>query len=386
MTGRGSNVEGVRRANLGAILRLVHHAGPISRAALTQHTGLNRSTVGDLVATLADGGLVEERDPDPTRRVGRPSPTVVPSDDVVGIAVNPEVDALEVGAVALGGTVRLRVRQEVDHVLSPDETASRVAAVVDEWRAGALREARILGAGVAVPGLVRASDGIVRNAPHLGWRDVDLAGAVQRESGLVTDVGNDASLGAVAEWLFGAARDHSDVVYLNGGASGIGGGVILRGASIGGAGGYAGEWGQNQPSLGVDGDRRVPGGVLEDEVNRARLLAAVGLPGGDDEALSGALAWASDEVAAEVERQRRVLQSTLANAANVLNPSMIVLGGFLADLRGIGTDAFDGGVRAQMLDAPAEELTVSAAALGRDRLLIGAAERVFERLVSDPLG
>ena len=121
-------------------------------------------------------------------------------------------------------------------------------------------------------------------------------------------------------------------------------------------------------------------------MNRARLLAAVGLPGGDDDALSGALAGASDEVAAEVERQRRVLQSTLANAANVLNPSMIVLGGFLADLRGIGTDAFDGGVRAQMLDAPAEELTVSAAALGRDRLLIGAAERVFERLVSDPLG
>ncbi|WP_119696895.1 ROK family transcriptional regulator [Microbacterium halotolerans] len=386
MTGRGSNVEGVRRANLGAILRLVHHEGSISRAALTQRTGLNRSTVGDLVATLADGGLVEERDPDPTRRVGRPSPTVVPSGGVIGIAVNPEVDALEVGAVALGGTVRLRVRQEVDHVLSPDETVSRVAAVVEEWQKGALREARILSVGVAVPGLVRASDGIVRNAPHLGWRDVDLTGAVQRETGLVTDVGNDASLGAVAEWLFGAARDHSDVVYLNGGASGIGGGVILRGASIGGSDGYAGEWGQNQPSLGVDSDRRVPGGVLEDEVNRGRLLAAVGLPGGDDDALSGALAAASDEVAAEVDRQRRILQSTLANAANVLNPSMIVLGGFLADLRGTDAEAFDGGVRAQMLDAPAEQLTVSAAALGRDRLLIGAAERVFERLVADPLG
>ena len=43
--GSGSNVEGVRRQNLGTILQLVHHAGPLSRAALTQRTGLNRSTI-----------------------------------------------------------------------------------------------------------------------------------------------------------------------------------------------------------------------------------------------------------------------------------------------------------------------------------------------------
>ncbi|WP_156762178.1 ROK family protein [Microbacterium karelineae] len=382
---RGSNVEGVRRANLGTVLRLVHHAGAISRAALTQQTGLNRSTIADLVVTLAGSDLVSEREPDPTRRVGRPSPVVVPSADVVAIAVNPEVDALEVGAVSLGGSVRLRVREEVGHLLTPDETASRVAAILDGWRAGPLRGARTIGVGAAVPGLVRASDGIVRNAPHLAWRDVDLARPIAEATGLDAAVGNDASLGAVAEWLFGAARDHHDVVYLNGGASGIGGGVILRGAGVGGAGGYAGEWGQNQPSLSVDGDRRAPGGVLEDEVNRSRLLAAVGLPGGDDEALASALAAAHDDVAEEVERQRRILQATLANAANVLNPSMIVLGGFLATLRGTAAEDFDAGVRAHMLEAPAENLEIRAAALGRDRLLIGAAERVFERVVADPL-
>ncbi len=382
---RGSNVEGVRRANLGTVLRLVHHAGAISRAALTQQTGLNRSTIADLVVTLASNDLVSEREPDPTRRVGRPSPVVVPSPDIVALAVNPEVDALEIGAVSLGGSVRLRVREEVTRLLTPDETASRVAAVVDEWRSGPLRGARIVGVGAAVPGLVRASDGIVRNAPHLRWHDVDFARALADATGLDATVGNDASLGAIAEWLFGAANEHQDVVYLNGGASGIGGGVILRGVSVSGAGGYAGEWGQNQPSLGVDGDRRVPGGVLEDEVNRGRLLAVVGLSGGDDAVLAGALGSARDQAADEVARQRRILQATLANAANVLNPSMIVLGGFLAALRGVAPGDFDEAVRGQMLAAPAEQLALCAAALGRDRLLIGAAEQVFERLVADPL-
>lgn len=378
--GSGSNVEGVRRQNLGTILRLVHHAGGLSRAALTGLTGLNRSTVGGLVVALAEKGLVTERESDPTRRVGRPSPTVVPSADVIAIAVNPEVDALEIGAVELGGSVRLRVRQEVDHLLTPEETARRVAAVVAAWRAGELATTWIVGAGVAVPGLVRADDGIVRNAPHLRWREVDLSSPIAESSGLETFIGNDASLGAIAEWLFGAAQEHSDIVYLNGGASGIGGGVILSGQSVGGAGGYAGEWGQNSPSIIDDADRRAPGGVLEDEVNRARLFEATGVR--DDRALAAALAAPRT---GEVARQRRILAASLANAANALNPSMIVLGGFLASLRGADPETFDDAVRAHMLEAPAEELTLRGAALGGDRLLIGAAERVFDRLIADPL-
>jgi predicted NBD/HSP70 family sugar kinase len=375
----GSNVEGVRRANLGAILRLVHHLGPLSRARLTADTGLNRSTIGGLVTTLAEHGLVREQDPDPTRRVGRPSPTVVPAEDVVAIAVNPEVDALEIGVVGFGGRVRSRVRIETDRVLSPEETAERIARTVAGW--DLLRGVRILGIGIALPGLVRAADRLVRNAPHLGWRDVDLAALVAARTGLPAEVGNDASLAALAEWVFGAARGHRNVVYLNGGARGIGGGAIVRGESLGGASGYAGEWGQNRPSIDDDADRCVPGGTLEDEVNRRRLFEAYGV--GDDAALA---AGVSRLLSAEASRQRRILASTLANAANTMNPSRIVLGGFLAALREADARAFDDSVRAQMLAAPAEDLTIAPAALGADRLLIGAAELVFERLLADPLG
>lgn len=375
----GSNVEGVRRANLGAILRLVHHVGPLSRAKLTVDTGLNRSTIGGLVTTLAEHGLVREQDPDPTRRVGRPSPTVVPADDVVAIAANPEVDALEVGIVGFGGRVLARTRIEADHLLTPEETAEQIAIAVAGW--GQLTRMRVLGVGIAVPGLVRAADRLVRNAPHLGWRDVDLAELVAARTGLPAEVGNDASLAAIAEWVFGAARGHSNAVYLNGGASGIGGGAILRGESLGGASGYAGEWGQNRPSIDDDADRCVPGGTFEDEVNRRRLFEAYGVA--DDAALAAGI---SRLLSAEASRQRRILASTLANAANTMNPSRIVLGGFLAALREADARAFDDSVRSQMLGEPAEDLTIAPAALGADRLLIGAAELVFERLLADPLG
>jgi predicted NBD/HSP70 family sugar kinase len=383
---RATSVEGVRRTNLGTVLRLVHHEGPRSRAVITAETGLNRSTVSDLVATLAGAGLVEERDPDPTRRVGRPSPIVAPTEDIVAIAVNPEVDALEVGAVTLGGRVRERARERVREGVTVDDVVTAVGRIVDEWRTGALRDARIVGGGAAVPGLVRASDGVVRLAPHLGWRDEDVAGRLADATGLTFEIGNDATLGARAERLFGAAREHADVIYLNGGASGIGGGLLVRGTMIGGADGYAGEWGQNRPAYLRESDRRIDHGVLEDEVNRARLLDAAGLAAADDAALARALANATDPgVRAEIDRQRRILAATLANAVNALNPSIIVLGGFLAMLHDHDPAGLLDVVRDQALAAPGENLEIRPAALGADRLLIGAAEAAFEPLLADPL-
>lgn len=386
MADRAAGVEGVRRANLGEVLRLVHQEGARSRATITAETGLNRSTVADLVTGLVTSGLVAEQLPDPTRRVGRPSPVVAANPDVIAIGVNPEVDAIEIGAISLGGGVRERARVELDSVLSVADAVAIIVRIVKKWQQGALERCRLVGVGVAVPGLVRAADGVVRLAPHLDWHDEDIATPLSEALGVPVAVDNDASLGARAERMFGAARDHGNVVYLNGGASGIGGGLILDGTLIRGAGGYAGEWGQTRPGIANESHRRTHDGVLEEEVSRARLLAAAKLVGGDDAALAAALADAGPTADEEVVRQRRVLAATIGNAANVLNPSMIVLGGFLGILRDSEPEVFDADVRVRSLAVAAEGLQIASAALGQDRLLIGAAESAFARLLAEPLG
>ena len=386
MTEQGRTVESVRRANLGSILGIVHREGPQSRAALTESTGLNRSTVADLVATLVSFGLVVERAPDPSHRVGRPSPVVCVDPAVVAIAVNPEVDALEIAAVGLDRAIRAVVHLPQEHLLTPEATADLVAAQIATWRRAELADARILGVGLAVPGLVRVEDGLVRDAPHLGWVDVPLRDVVAAATGIPVVVGNDATLGTVAEHLFGAASGIDNAVYLNGGASGIGGGIIVNGMPVVGAGGYAGEFGQNRPGIATLADRRARDGVLEDEVSRARLLSVVGLSRGDDRELGEALAAQIDtpSVAGEVERQRRILSTALANAVNVLNPSAVVLGGFLAVLAGLDVAALEQAVRAQAMPACGEDLRILPAGLADHRLLIGAAEAVFERVLANP--
>ena len=379
--------DNVRQRNLARILRLVHLEGPLSRAALTETTGLNRSTIADLVGQLARAGVVEERAPDPSRRVGRPSPVVAVDSRLLAIAVNPEVDALTVAAVGLDRSIPVRERIDLDHLISPEETAAVVASQIAEWRSGPLADARIVGVGLAVPGLVRALDGLVRNAPHLNWIDAPIRDLVERATGLPAVVGNDATLGAVAEHLYGAARGIDNVVYLNGGASGIGGGLIVHGMPVGGAGGYAGEFGQNRPGIASERDRRARDGVLEDEVSRARLLAVVGRPSADEPTLAALLAASTlPDAVAEVARQRGILATALANAVNVLNPSVVVLGGFLATIAERDLESLSAAVGALAMPASMEGLDIRVAVLAEDRLLSGAAEAAFAVVLADPLG
>mgnify|MGYP000721059799 CR=1 FL=1 len=384
MTRSPAKLDSVRRRNLSQVLEMVHRGQSPSRAEMTAHTGLNRSTIGALVAELVALGLAVETEPSTSNRVGRPSPRVEPSPDVAVIAVNPEVDAITAAVVGLGARVEHRVRREVEHPPTPEEAAAIIAELVADLR-GRAAERTVISVGIAVPGLVRAAGGDVRWAPHLGWREVPFTRLVEDAVGLPTFADNDATVGAHAEWLFGAGRGAAELVYLNGGASGIGGGVIVRGLPLGGAHGYAGEFGQNRPGLRDPADRATTGGTLEDEVSRARLLAAVGLDSADEPTLRERLLTSTDAgVWAELERQQRILAVALANAVNVFNPELVVLGGFLATLLEWRGPALEQAVEASTVPAAWEGVQIRAAALGENRLLIGAAELALAPLLHDP--
>ena len=377
--------SGSRRENLSTVLHLLHHGGASSRSSLTAATGLNRSTVGSLVAELAGLGLVSEAAPDAPGRVGRPSPVVSVTERMVALAVNPEIDAVTIGLVGLNGRVQRRIRHPLDRVPSPAEVGSIVAATLDGIRAeyGATRT--IVGVGVAVPGLVREVDGLVRLAPHLGWTDEPFAALLSESTGLPAFVANDASLGVSAERLFGAGRGVNDLVYLNGGASGVGGGVVSGGVLLAGASGYAGELGHTLVNGGGSRCHCGAVGCLETEVAQASLLRALGLPAVDSDELEAALAASRDPVVTgEAERQLEFLATALRNAVNLFNPALIVLGGFLAALFAADPERLKTLVIDESLWAAAQDVRIVRAELGSDLLMIGAAELAFDRLLKDP--
>ena len=117
-------------------------------------------------------------------------------------------------------------------------TAASIAAkLISELRADLKTGTRIVGVGVAVPGQVRVVDGVIRLAPHLDWVETPFGPMLSQLTGLPVYVDNDASLGCVAERIYGNAKGFTDVVFLFAGSGGIGGGVVVDGVRRGTDGG-----------------------------------------------------------------------------------------------------------------------------------------------------
>ncbi len=382
-TGAGTT-EDVRRANLSTTLGILYRNGPASRAELSKQTGRNRSTIASLVADLADLGLVIEREPTASGQVGRPSPVVAIRPEVAAIAVNPEIDVLTIGLVGLDGGVRRVIRHEYDRIPTASEVISITAAVIAGMRVE-LDGLFLAGIGVAVPGQVRTEDGLIRNAPHLDWHDEPFAEPLRAATGFAVRVANDAALGALAEHEFGVGRGKDHLIYVNGGASGIGGGVISGGRLLGGNSGYAGELGHVRVSSSPVVDSAGIPGTLEAEVTREELLTALGLTKAEPDQFEAALlADRSDQVATVVARQLAHLGTALAGAINIFNPQVVALGGFLAALRAYDPALLTDTVARSTLLPSLEGVRITSAQLGSDLLMVGAARLAFRSLLADP--
>jgi predicted NBD/HSP70 family sugar kinase len=373
----------LRRNNLSNVLGLVHRSGPLSRAELTRITGLNRSTVGVVVADLADLQLVSERMPEKGAKAGRPSPVVHIDPRTVAIAVNPEVDAVHVGLVGLGGRVIEHIRVETVGAPSAEQVVELATAVIAGMLSRQDRQLRVSGIGVAVPGQVRLSDGQLREATHMGWFEQPLAAMFERSTGLPAWAANAAVLAMRAESTFGAGRGVDDLVYIIGGASGIGGGVLAGGRLLTGTAGYAGEFGHTFVRSGGNACQCGGHGCLEAEVTQQQLLDSVGLSAAEAAGLAAALAESSDpDVVALVAKSLDLLGIVVRNAVNLFNPEVVVLSGFLAALHSAAGD--DRALVGEAIRSARETVRIQDAALGADQLMVGAAEIVFVELIADP--
>lgn len=365
--GIGTSTDDVRRRNLSGVLTLVHRHRCLSRSDLTRRTGLSRSTVKDLVEELARHGLVEEAQPDASAQVGRPSPVVRPRHRALTIAVNPEIDSVTIGLVGLGGAVLDVVRRPTLTAPSVEETVTMAAETIEQMRRHLQPGCHVTAIGVAVPGLVRAGS-MVRLAPHLDWHDADVGEMLNAATELPVFAANDANLGAIAEHVFGQHPDAEHMIYLNGGAGGIGAGVVIAGELLDGAAGYAGELGHTFVG-GTCTCHCGSVGCLETEVSQSHTIDAE---------------CNFDSPTATVERQARFLGIALGNAVNVLNPQLIVLGGFLRVFPSLAPSVLDDALARHSLRAPRDLVRIVPASLGSETLMIGAAELAFAPLLSDP--
>ncbi len=387
----GQRSETVRRANLSAIVRELHASGPLSRSDLVARTGLTRSAIRGLIGELVAGRLAFEGPAALDGTPGRPSPLVrADPQGAVVLALEIAVDSLAAATVGLGGEVFDLVRIDLPRRRSSvADIVIALSGLAAEVRARLPSQESLVGVGVAVVGVVRRSDGMVSVAPNLGWRDEPLGDQLTTSLSMVVPVSfaNEADLAALAEHRRGAARDIDDVVLIWG-SIGVGGGLIVAGRPLIGAAGYGGEVGH----LPVNPDglpcRCGSLGCWETEVGLSALLRRAGRsPEGGREAFEAILAAAETGDPAALDAfaaNGRWLGIGLAGIINVLNPSLVLLGGRLTASYPFVRATLEAELDRRVLRASRRLVRVVPTSLGNDAPLLGAAELAFGSLLADP--
>ncbi len=352
---------------------------------------MNRSTIRDLIGELVRLGLVEEGPGIANTGPGRPSPVAsARPDGAVVLALELTVDSVAARTVGLGGKVydEIRVARPRDPS-SPTETIEHVTSLAGPLLAALPAGHRLVGAGIAVAGVVRRSDGFLHLAPNLGWRDVPLGEIAAKELGIeLVMLANEADLGALGEYRRGAGRGVGHLIYVAG-EVGIGTGIIINGTPMLGSAGYAGEAGHNM--INPSGHRCRCGaiGCWETEAGEEALARRAGLPEGlvGQALLEELVARADSGDAATLgalDEIGRWLGIGIGNLINSFNPEVIVVGGFYSDLFAYLEDSVRRGAQESSLEAPGRMASIRRCELGVNAPLMGAAELVLAEVIASP--
>jgi len=279
----------------------------------------------------------------------------------------------------------------------PHGTRALIAALCEVCLDPAVVRGRpLVGIGVAAPCPVDPAQAAQLSPVVLpAWKGTLGLEDLGERYGVPVLVDNDANLGALAEHWWGAGRGVEDFAYIKV-ATGVGSGHVIGGEIYRGATGVAGEIGH----IAIDphGKPCVCGlrGCLATLVGAQALVARAGelLPAHPRSALAGReltivaiekAALAGDALALMVAREAAEhLGTAIAGLLNIMNPSLVIIGGDLAALGRILIEPVCETVQQRTIVSSVSAAEIRTSELGPRSVAVGAATLVLKTALADP--
>lgn len=240
------------------LLRMLRATQPISRIEIARRLGVNRSTVTDILKPLVAADLIRETPFTPTdgkvRHQGRPPVGLIyNSDNSFFVGVNIGVRRSQIGLTTLSGEIL--AEEDFETPPDADEALKLITEKIKKhWAKIVGRSLQVI--GVSVPGPTDAERSRLLYAPHLGWKNIEIADSIRKA--FASDdfkltfsiiVENDATASAMYEARLHLSKTDKGLlknfILLRSG-TGIGVGLVIDGEVYRGMGnseGIAGEFG-----------------------------------------------------------------------------------------------------------------------------------------------
>jgi glucokinase-like ROK family protein len=388
---------------LVTVLDLVRLGKARTRPELGQRGGLGRMVVTQRVAQLLSSGLLTEGTYAPSTG-GRPARELRFRADAGSVLVA-ELGATSIaaGVTDLAGMLLSSDEESCDIAAGPEAVLGRLEVMFDDLLTSQPEPfPPVWGIGIGLPGPVEYALGRPISPPIMpGWDGYPVRERFAGRYEVPTWVDNEVNLMALGELRLGVSRTEQDVVFIKIG-TGIGAGLVSAGRLHRGAQGVAGDVGHVKVTDdSSDVCRCGRTGCLEALAGGAALgrLATQAATDGTSPFLAKLLADSGtgvlqasdladaaahgDRLAVEIfGRTGRLIGSMLATLVNFYNPSLIVIGGGVADAGDILLASIRQAVYSQSLPLATRDLRITRSALSGRAGLHGAAFAVIDELFS----
>jgi glucokinase-like ROK family protein len=387
------------------VLDAVRIHGCISRSEVARRLGIGRATVAQRISELISGGLLDESGNGPSTG-GRP-PRQLRFRAEAGHLLVADLGAtsIDVAAADLSSRIMLHRSEDADVAAGPEMILDRVEALFDEVTARlTVGSGPLRGIGLGVPGPVEFSTGRPVSPPIMpGWHGYPIRERLEARYAAPVWVDNDVNIMALGEWRSGVARGHQNVVWVKVG-TGIGAGLISDGLLHRGAQGAAGDVGHIQivdegvvcrcGNIGCLEALAGGAALARDAEIAARsgrspwLAEALARDGRIDAGTVAVGATHGDLACVELlQRSGRFVGQMLATVVNFFNPSLIVIGGGVAESGNLFLATIRETVYRRSLPLATRDLQILPSSLVPLTGVIGASAMVSDELFSrDHLG
>jgi len=387
--GNTGNNKYLKQFNETSLLELIRTNKQISKADLAQRTGLSPTACGVIVSNLLEKSYISKAGIGISTGGRKPTLYELSPKSYFSIGVDIDVDYIRFILMDITGQVEYRDKIPSGFFQSASEPIKLVEAkihqIIQEHK---IKENRLLGVGVSIPGMVDSITHEIIFAPNLGWERVDLEHMMASIGSFPIYVDNEAMCSAICENWIGCCTLQKNFVCINM-KSGIGSSIFSDGNLYRGCSGSAGEIGhimvdQNGPKCACGNY-----GCLETLVSsksiveKARKLVKQGLIANLAEDLDVDTITIDDIIssARDGNEAARVilveaagyLGLAVANLINTINPSKIVLGKELIKFPEDVLEHLKNIAFAKALEYPASRVEILISSIGEDTSALGAA-------------
>ncbi len=320
----------IRQINRQNILNLIREKSPISRVAISRVTGLNKSTISNIISELIDEGLVLEGEAGESPVGRKPIGLSLNGRSRITGVIDVRLLRTTLAVCDIAGAVLERTELETVRGRGQqflETCADRLAGMLARFP-----ESRA-GVGVSCPGIIDSTRGFFYLNKSLDWRELDIRAAIEPRVGCKVLVENDAIAAACAElWLAPEARDLTSFVFIWL-CEGIGVGMVFNRAVYHGRTSLEGHFGDQVIGGGrADANGDTWEALASDTGTVHRWSELTG--GGPETDIESGMQRVIDLARSGDCRARKLLRETarhlgtgIANINNGLGPERIILGG-----------------------------------------------------------